>query len=52
MRDLNEGQKVSHDVVAEKRTSKWAADNLKPAWWAMATLSRLRLIDTARSARS
>ena len=31
MRDLNEGQKISYDVVADKRTGKSFADNLKPA---------------------
>jgi CspA family cold shock protein len=31
MRDLNEGQKISKDVVADKRTGKSSADNLKPA---------------------
>jgi CspA family cold shock protein len=30
MRDLNEGQKISYDVVADKRTGKSPADNLKP----------------------
>ena len=31
MRDLNEGQKISYDVVADRRTGKSWADNLKPA---------------------
>ena len=31
MRDLNEGQKIAHEVVANKRTGKSSADNLKPA---------------------
>src|ERR1700677_3440521 len=31
MRDLNEGQKISYDVVADKRTGKSSADDLKPA---------------------
>jgi cold shock protein len=31
MRDLNEGQKISYDVVADKRTGKSSADNLKLA---------------------
>jgi cold shock protein len=31
MRDLNEGQKISYDVVADKRTGKSSADNRKPA---------------------
>jgi cold shock protein len=31
IRDLNEGQKISYDVVADKRTGKSSADNLKPA---------------------
>ncbi len=31
MRDLNEGQKISYEVVADKRTGKSSADNLKPA---------------------
>ena len=29
MRSLNEGQKVSYDVVADKRTGKASADNLR-----------------------
>jgi CspA family cold shock protein len=31
MRGLNEGQKVSYDVVADRRTGKSSADNLKAA---------------------
>jgi cold shock protein len=31
VRDLNEGQKISYDVVADKRTGKSSADDLKPA---------------------
>jgi cold shock protein len=31
MRDLNEGQKIAYEVVADKRTGKSSADNLKPA---------------------
>jgi CspA family cold shock protein len=31
MRDLKEGQKISYEVVADKRTGKSSADNLKPA---------------------
>ena len=31
MRDLNEGQKISYEIVADKRTGKSSADNLKPA---------------------
>jgi len=31
MRDRNEGEKISYDVVADKRTGKSSADNLKPA---------------------
>jgi cold shock protein len=31
MRDVNEGQKISYDVVADRRTGKSSADNLKPA---------------------
>ena len=31
MRDLNEGQKISFDLVADKRSGKSSADNLKPA---------------------
>ena len=27
---LNEGQKIAYDFVADKRTSKSSADNLKP----------------------
>ncbi len=30
MRDLNEGQKISYDIVADRRTGKSSADNLKP----------------------
>jgi CspA family cold shock protein len=29
MRDLNEGQKISYDVVADKRTGKGSAENLR-----------------------
>jgi cold shock protein len=29
MRDLNEGQKISYDVVADKRTGKASAENLR-----------------------
>ena len=29
MRDLNEGQKISYDVVADRRTGKSSADNLR-----------------------
>jgi cold shock CspA family protein len=31
MRDLNEGQKISYYVVADKLTGKSSAANLKPA---------------------
>jgi cold shock protein len=31
MRDVNEGQKIAYEVVADKRTGKSLADNLKPA---------------------
>jgi len=31
MNDLNEGQKIAYEVVADKRTGKSSADNLKPA---------------------
>ena len=31
MRSLNEGQKVSYDVVADRKTGKSSADNLKAA---------------------
>ena len=31
MRDLNEGQKISYEIVADKRSGKSSADNLKPA---------------------
>jgi CspA family cold shock protein len=30
LRDLNEGQKISYEVVADKRSGKSSADNLKP----------------------
>jgi cold shock protein len=29
MRDLNEGQKIAYEVVANRRTGKSSADNLK-----------------------
>ena len=29
MRDLNEGQKISYEVVADRRTGNSAADNLR-----------------------
>ena len=31
MRGLNEGQKISYDVVADKRSGKSSAENLKSA---------------------
>ena len=31
MRDLNEGQKIAYEIVADRRTGKSSADNLKPA---------------------
>src|SRR5271167_108929 len=31
MRDLNDGQKIEYEVVADRRTGKSSADNLKPA---------------------
>ena len=31
LHDLNEGQKISYDIVADRRTGKSSADNLKPA---------------------
>jgi CspA family cold shock protein len=31
MGDLNEGQKIAYEVVADRRTGKSSADNLKPA---------------------
>jgi cold shock protein len=31
MRDLNEGQKIAYDIVADRRSGKSSADNLKPA---------------------
>ena len=31
MGDLNEGQKISYDIVADKRSGKSSADNLKSA---------------------
>ena len=30
MHDLNEGQKIAYDIVADKRSGKSSADNLKP----------------------
>ena len=29
IRDLNEGQKIAYEIVADKRTGKSSADNLK-----------------------
>jgi CspA family cold shock protein len=29
IRDLNEGQKISYEIVADKRSGKSSADNLK-----------------------
>ena len=31
LRDLNEGQKVAYDIVADKRTGRSAAGNLRAA---------------------
>jgi cold shock protein len=31
MHSLNEGQKISYDIVADRRTGKSSADNLKAA---------------------
>jgi CspA family cold shock protein len=31
MRDLNEGQTIAYEIVADKRSGKSSADNLKPA---------------------
>ncbi len=31
LRDLNEGQKIEYEVVADRRTGKSSADNLKSA---------------------
>ena len=30
IRDLNEGQKIAHEIVADRRTGKSSADTLKP----------------------
>ena len=30
MRNLNEGQKIAYEIVADKRSGKSSADNLKP----------------------
>jgi cold shock CspA family protein len=30
MRDLKDGQKIACEIVADKRTGKSSADNLKP----------------------
>jgi cold shock protein len=30
LHDLNEGQKIAYEVVADRRTGKSSADNLKP----------------------
>jgi CspA family cold shock protein len=31
MRDLNEGQKIAYEIVADRRSGKSSADNLRPA---------------------
>ena len=31
LRELNEGQKLAYEIVADKRTGRSSADNLKPA---------------------
>ena len=31
LRGLNEGQKIAYEIVADKRSGKSSADNLKPA---------------------
>ncbi|GLS24258.1 cold-shock protein [Labrys miyagiensis] len=31
LRDLREGQKISYELVADRRTGKSSADNLKPS---------------------
>ena len=31
LRGLNEGQKISYEILADKRSGKSSADNLKPA---------------------
>jgi len=31
MRDLNEGQKIAYEIVADRRSGKSLADKLKPA---------------------
>jgi cold shock protein len=51
MRALNEGQKISYDVVADKRTDKSSAGNLKPSVMGIAYDVALRLIDTPTAAR-
>jgi cold shock protein len=30
MGDLNDGQKIAYEIVADKRTGRSSADNLKP----------------------
>ena len=30
LRGLNEGQKIAYEIVADKRSGKSSADNLKP----------------------
>ena len=49
MRDLNEGQKISYDVVADKRRRVVGGQSQTSVTGRSPTLSRLRLIDTARS---
>jgi cold shock protein len=31
IQSLNEGQKVPYDIVADRRTGKWSAENLRAA---------------------
>ena len=31
LHDLHEGQKIAYEIVADRRTGKSSADNLKPA---------------------
>ena len=52
MRDLNEGQKISYDVVADKRRQVVGGQSQTSVTGRSPTLSRLRLTDTTRAAHS
>ena len=52
MRDLNEGQKISYDIVADKRRQVVGGQSQTSVTGRSPTLSCLRLIDRSRAARS